>query len=53
MGWSDENTLTLNNPAEEERLLTKAIEAVAKASGKKPAGARGPSSVVSLHTLPW
>src|SRR5262249_3307225 len=51
MGWSDENTLDLNNPAEEERLLTRAIDAVAKAAGKKPVGARGPSSVVSLHTL--
>jgi peptidoglycan-N-acetylglucosamine deacetylase len=51
MGWSDENALDLNNPAEEERLLTKAIDYVTKAAGRKPVGARGPSSVVSLHTL--
>ena len=51
MGWSDENPLAIDNAAEEERLLTKATDYLAKAAGKKPVGARGPSSVPSLHTM--
>jgi peptidoglycan/xylan/chitin deacetylase (PgdA/CDA1 family) len=51
MGWSDENPLAINNAAEEERLLTKAVDYLTKAAGVKPVGARGPASVASLHTL--
>lgn len=51
MGWSDENPLAINNAAEEERLLTKAVDYLTKAAGVKPIGARGPASVASLHTL--
>jgi peptidoglycan/xylan/chitin deacetylase (PgdA/CDA1 family) len=51
MGWSDENPLAINNAAEEERLLTNAASYLAKVAGKQPVGARGPASVVSLHTL--
>jgi peptidoglycan-N-acetylglucosamine deacetylase len=51
MGWSDENPLAINNAAEEERLLTKAVDYLTKAAGIKPIGARGPASVASLHTL--
>jgi peptidoglycan/xylan/chitin deacetylase (PgdA/CDA1 family) len=51
MGWSDENPLAINNAAEEERLLTKAVDYLTKAAGIKPVGARGPASVASLHTL--
>jgi peptidoglycan-N-acetylglucosamine deacetylase len=51
MGWSEENPLTVNNAAEEERLLVKAIEHITKVAGKKPVGARGPSSLHSLHTI--
>jgi peptidoglycan/xylan/chitin deacetylase (PgdA/CDA1 family) len=51
MGWSDENPLAINNAAEEERLLTKAVDYLTKITGKRPAGARGPSSVHSLHTM--
>ena len=50
MGWSDENPLAVDNDAEEERLLMKAVEHLTKTSGVKPIGARGPSSVASLHT---
>jgi peptidoglycan-N-acetylglucosamine deacetylase len=50
MGWSDENTLAIDNAAEEERLLMKAVEHLTKASGVRPIGARGPSSIASLHT---
>lgn len=51
MGWSDENPLQLDNAVEEERLLTRATEYLTKATGRKPVGARGPSSVQSLHTM--
>ena len=51
MGWSDENPLTLDNAAEEERLLSRATEFLTKATGRRPAGARGPSSLLSLHTM--
>ena len=50
LGWSDENVATLDN-AEESRLLTRAIERLAASTGRKPAGARGPSGTVSLHTM--
>jgi peptidoglycan/xylan/chitin deacetylase (PgdA/CDA1 family) len=51
MGWSEENPLTLNNAAEEERLLSKAIDYITQSAGKKPVGARGPASLHSLHTI--
>jgi peptidoglycan-N-acetylglucosamine deacetylase len=51
MGWSDENPLAINNAGEEERLLMKAVDHLTKAAGVRPIGARGPGSVVSLHTL--
>lgn len=52
LGWSDENVVTLNDAAEESRLLTRAIEHLTKAAGKKPVGARGPSGAISLQTMP-
>ncbi len=51
MGWSDENPLAIDNAAEEEQLLTRATEYLTKVAGRKPVGARGPSSVLSLHTM--
>ena len=51
LGWSDENVAALNDAAEESRLLMRAIERVSAAAGRKPAGARGPSGTVSLHTM--
>lgn len=51
MGWSDENPLAIDNAVEEERLLTRATDYLTGAVGKKPVGARGPSSVQSLHTM--
>ena len=51
MGWSDENPLAINNAAEEEQLLTRATEYLTRVAGRKPVGARGPSSVHSLHTM--
>ena len=51
MGWSDENPLAIDNAEEEGRLLTRATEYLTKVAGRKPVGARGPSSVQSLHTM--
>jgi peptidoglycan-N-acetylglucosamine deacetylase len=51
LGWSDENVAALNDAAEESRLLTRAIERMSAAAGRKPAGARGPSGTLSLHTM--
>jgi peptidoglycan/xylan/chitin deacetylase (PgdA/CDA1 family) len=51
LGWSDENVATLNDAAEESRLLARAIQRIGAAAGRQPAGARGPSGTVSPHTL--
>ncbi len=51
LGWSDENVATIDNAAEESRLLTRAIERLTASAGRKPVGARGPSGTVSLHTI--
>ena len=51
LGWSDENVATIDNAAEESRLLTRAIERLTASAGRKPVGARGPSGTVSLHTM--
>ena len=51
-GWIHENLPTLNNAAEEERLLNQAIEYLTKATGKRPVGYRAPSWAFSQHTLP-
>ena len=52
LGWSDENVVTLNDAVEESRLLTRALDHVTKAAGRRPVGARGPSGAIGLHTMP-
>jgi peptidoglycan/xylan/chitin deacetylase (PgdA/CDA1 family) len=51
MGWSDENPLLINDAAEEARLITQATDYIEKAAGKRPVGARGPSSLASPYTM--
>ena len=51
LGWSDENPRALGSAAEEEQLLTRAVAYLTKATGRKPVGARGPSNLISVHTL--
>jgi peptidoglycan/xylan/chitin deacetylase (PgdA/CDA1 family) len=51
LGWSDENVATLDDAAEESRLLTRAIERLTVSAGRKPIGARGPSGTFSVHTI--
>ena len=51
LGWSDENVATLDNAAEESRLLTRAVERLTASAGRRPVGARGPAGTISLHTI--
>ncbi len=51
LGWSDENVASLDNAAEESRLLTRAIERLTESAGRRPTSARGPSGTVSRHTM--
>ena len=44
--------VAINDAAEEARLLTRAIDRLTASAGRKPAGARGPSGAISLHTMP-
>ena len=41
----------MNDAAQEQTLLLRASDYLAKTSGKKPVGARGPSMALSLHTI--
>ncbi len=50
-GWIHESLPTLDDRAEEERLLTQAIAYLTKASGKRPVGYRAPAWAFSRHTL--
>jgi peptidoglycan-N-acetylglucosamine deacetylase len=51
LGWSDENAGQLNDAAKERDLLGRAADYLAKATGKRPVGARGPSMTLSRHTI--
>ena len=50
-GWIHEFLPAIDNAAEEERLLTQAIDYLTKAAGKRPVGYRAPSWAFSEHTL--
>jgi peptidoglycan/xylan/chitin deacetylase (PgdA/CDA1 family) len=50
-GWIHESLPAIDDAAEEERLLTRAIEYLTKATGKRPVGYRAPSWAFSAHTL--
>ena len=50
-GWIHESLPAIDDAAEEERLLVKAIEYLTKATGKRPVGYRAPSWAFSAHTL--
>lgn len=50
-GWIHERLTDLDDQAEEERLLNKAIEFWTNALGKKPVGYRAPSWAFSKYTL--
>ena len=50
-GWIHESLPDIDDKAEEERLLNKAIDFWTKTLGKRPAGYRAPSWAFSKHTL--
>jgi len=50
-GWIHEHLPTLNNEAEERRLLHDAIERLTKSAGKRPVGYRAPSWMFSRYTM--
>ncbi len=50
-GWIHESPPAINNEAEEERLLTQAIDYLTKATGKRPTGYRAPGWAFSQYTL--
>lgn len=50
-GWIHENLPALNDAAEEERLLSQALEVLTKATGKRPVGYRAPSWAFSQYTF--
>lgn len=50
-GWIHESPPAINNAAEEERLLTKAIDYLTTATGKRPVGYRAPGWAFSQYTM--
>jgi peptidoglycan/xylan/chitin deacetylase (PgdA/CDA1 family) len=50
-GWIHENLVELNDEAKEQELLTKSIDLLTKAMGKKPVGYRAPSWAMSPFTM--
>lgn len=50
-GWIHEHLPTLNDEAEERRLLQDAIERLTKSTGKRPVGYRAPSWAFSRYTI--
>ncbi len=50
-GWIHESLPDINDRAEEERLMNKAIDFWTKAMGKKPVGYRAPAWAFSKYTL--
>jgi peptidoglycan/xylan/chitin deacetylase (PgdA/CDA1 family) len=50
-GWIHEFWPGIADAAEEQRLLTRSIEYLTKATGKRPAGVRAPGSGFSPHTF--
>lgn len=49
-GWIHESLPTLNNEAEEQRLLDQSVDFLTKAIGRRPAGYRAPSWAFSRFT---
>jgi peptidoglycan/xylan/chitin deacetylase (PgdA/CDA1 family) len=50
-GWIHEDPLALNDPEEEWRLLSQALDALEKVDGKRPVGNRNPSWTMSTYTI--
>lgn len=50
-GWIHEHLGVLNDAMEEQRLLTRSIDVLSAAIGKRPIGYRAPSWAMSPHTI--
>ena len=50
-GWIHESLTALDNEAEEERLMNRAINYLTEATGKRPVGYRAPAWAFSRHTI--
>lgn len=50
-GWIHEDPLELNDPVEEWRLITQALEFLERAWGRRPVGNRNPSWTMSVYTM--
>jgi peptidoglycan/xylan/chitin deacetylase (PgdA/CDA1 family) len=50
-GWIHEHLPSINDEAEEQRLLDRAIDHLTKAVGKRPVGYRAPSWAFSQYTM--
>ena len=50
-GWIHENPMDLDDPVEEWRLISQAVETLHKYSGKRPTGNRNPSWTMSTYTM--
>lgn len=50
-GWIHENPEDLNDPVEEWRLISQAMDTLQKYSGKRPTGNRNPSWTMSVYTM--
>jgi peptidoglycan-N-acetylglucosamine deacetylase len=50
-GWIHENPIALNSRDEEWRLMSKSIDALQKATGKRPLGIRSPYMFLSPYTV--
>jgi len=50
-GWIHEDPLALNDPEEEWRLLSQALDTLEKVDGKRPVGNRNPSWTMSTYTI--
>jgi peptidoglycan/xylan/chitin deacetylase (PgdA/CDA1 family) len=50
-GWIHENPMTLDDPVEEWRLISQAMDLLEKQWGRRPVGNRNPSWTMSTHTI--
>ncbi len=50
-GWIHENPMTLDDPVEEWRLISQALDLLEKQYGRRPVGNRNPSWTMSTHTV--
>jgi peptidoglycan-N-acetylglucosamine deacetylase len=50
-GWIHENPMELDDPVEERRLISQALDLLEKQWGQRPTGNRNPSWTMSRHTM--